>query len=431
MVEFSKILKKLKGIETAPPREERGGRKVPTGPAPTVARPRSAPPRQAPAPARKERRAPAMPEAEVPQEEIVLRPVEPFFAQHRAQANLGMAAETAVPERAAAETGQQEAPPEAEALPLQEKTPFSLSMPEALALYDRMMQAARRLLDRQAPAERLDSREVSALMGEVVDVVSRGDERLIELAVAYLMKEEETYLAQHSVNVALLSLAIGQGADYDADRMMELGLTAFLHDIGMAAYMDMASVRRPLTAAEFDKIKEHVEAGQKMFKEIHPALGEAVLSAQYEIHERMDGSGYPTGRRTLHEYAKIIALADTFESMIHPRPFRAPYSIMEVYKRIIAAKEKYDPALIKVLVDRLGFFPNGAFIQLNTKEVARVIGQNRRSPLRPVVQILFDETGRRLPDGDIKDVNMLKYPTLHVLRCFLMEAAAPADANGP
>ena len=438
MVEFSKILKKIKGIDTGAPREERGPRKARREPAPPpVPRSRSAPPpRPAPVPVREEPPVPAMEEVEAPEEKVSLKPVKPLFARHRAQASLEAAAETSVPVQATPEATQQDVSPpqppaQAEAPRVLEKAEPSISMPEALALYDRMMDVARRLLDQEATSERIDGRESSALMGEVVNVISTGDERLIELAVTYLLKDEESYLPQHSVNVTILSLAIGQRVGYDPGRMMELGLTAFLHDIGMTAYKDMTDVKRPLTDREFDKIKEHVEVGQKMLQEIHPGLSDAVLSAQYEIHERMDASGYPTGRRTIHECARIIALADTFESMIHPRPFRSRYPIMEVYKRIFAAKQKYDPAFIKVLVDRLGFFPNGAFIQLNTKEVGRVVAQNRRSPLRPVIRLLFDEGGRRLYDDDSKDVNLMKYPTLHVVKCFLEEAALRAGADGP
>jgi len=444
MVEFAKIIKKVRRDESGSSREGTAPFRRRQEPAPSsVPKTRRSETRSGPQggplhPESGHREPP--PEASVPvfeegeslKGEISSKPVKPFFSQHRA----GRVPRASVPQEAA--PGEDT---EAASLPqpqkirratadLPEEASRSLPMSEALGLYDRMMELSRYFLDKDLDPEQANVRSLRSLVSEVACVVSSGDERLIELAVTYLLKDGDSYLPQHSVNATILSLAIGQGVGYGAEKLIELGLAAFLHDIGMAAYKDMANLPRPLTPREFEKVKEHVEVGHKMLQEINPELSEAVLSAQYEIHERMDGSGYPTGRRSIHEYAKIIALADSFESMIHPRPFRSRYSITDVYKRIFAAKQKYDPAFIKALIQRLGFFPNGSFIQLNTKEVGRVMVQNRHSPLRPVVQILFDEGGQRLYDEDIKDVNLMKYPTLHIVKCFLEETAPREDADG-
>jgi len=431
MVEFSKILKKFRGLDADASRQEEP---LPKPHREHAVRPEPRP-RQEESP-----REPAAPDigedaAEL-KEEASFKPVKPLFSQHRVQASIEAAADAALHQVPAFQDEKerisfpQPAAAAEEPLPPAEAEPgHSLALSEAQTLYNRMMDAIRHLLDESAEPQQLDIRVLTPLLSEAIAAIGLGDERLIEYAVTYLLKDESSYLPQHSVNVAILSLMIGHGVGYDTDKMMELGLTAFLHDIGMVACRDLASVPRPLTAKEFEKIKQHVDAGQKILREIAPSVSEAVLAAQYEIHERLDGSGYPKGRRSLHEYAKIIALVDSFESMIHPRPFRPRSSIMEVYKNIFAAKQKYDPIFIKVLVDRLGFFPNGSFIQLNTKEVGRVIAQNPRSPLRPVVQILFNESGKRLDDVDVMDVSLVKYPTLHVAKCFLEEAASVADSH--
>jgi len=438
MVEFAKIIKKARGVEPETPR------KAPAKPAPK-GRPKRArhesrvdreperrkPVRREPPPRREPSREESLPvfqEREPREEESLLKPVKPFFSEPRVQEQIKV--ETSVPDdpvvsgRDEREDGapldrsqeQRDEPSRFEALP-----GSSLSTQEAFALYEELMAVIRDILHKSYDPQQVDARRLTSLMGEVVRVIGSGDERLIELAVTHLLKEEESYLPQHCVNAAILALAIGQGVGYDAGKMLELGLTAFLHDIGMVGYTDMANVPRPLTPKEFEVVKEHVDTGQEMLRQIHPTLSEAVLIAQHEIHERTDGSGYPQGRHSIHEYARIIALADTFESMIHPRPFRSRYSIMDVYKKIFAAKQKYDPVFIKVLVDRLGFFPNGTYIQLNTKEVGRVVAQNRRSPLRPVVRLLYSESGQRLYDDDVKDVNLVRFPTLHVVKCFLRE----------
>ncbi len=310
--------------------------------------------------------------------------------------------------------------------PISEPEPPAPSVPaltdqEARTIYDSLLHLARRIFSKDARHEAIDTRLVTGAITQVIGPMLAGDEKLLELATVHVLKDETSYLPQHAVNVCITSLAMGLGLHFDAARLTELGVAAFLHDIGMSAYEDMAHQPRALLKKEMDQVKNHVLAGDKILKKMSPALSETILTAQYEIHERVDGSGYPSGRRNIHEYAKIISLADTFESMVHPRPFRPRYAITEVYKKILEAKAKFDQAYIKVLVERLGFFPNGSYVQLNTKEVARVIGQNKRSPLRPLVRVLFAEDGRKLFDEESKDVNLTKYPTLHIVKCFLQE----------
>jgi hypothetical protein len=114
--------------------------------------------------------------------------------------------------------------------------------------------------------------------------------------------------------------------------------------------------------------------------------------------------------------------------MIHPRPFRPRYSIMDVYKRIFDVKNKYDQTFIKALVNAIGFFPNGTFVQLNTKEIGRVIAQNSKSPLRPVVRLVLNEGGEHFYEEEVKEINLVKFPTLHIIKCFLEDAQEGANA---
>lgn len=401
MVDFAKIVKKAK---------ERSGDLRDTGfvspPRPPSA-PAAHPPRPSAPPARAER------EVSLPVEEPI-RPREAAPAMKIEPLVAAAVTAAATPASAAPVAPEERAPASAPVIP-------TISAQEAQALYNAFLNLARRLFAKNVDYEKFDTRPVTSLVSQLVHAVQSGDELLPELATVYLLKDESSYLVQHAVNVAIISVALGHGLHYEADRLKELGIAALLHDIGMTQYEDMAHQPRLLLKKEMEQIKNHVLAGDKILKKMSPVLSEAILSAQYEIHERADGSGYPAGRRSLHEFAKIISLVDTFESMMHPRPFRPRYAITEVYKRIFDAKEKFDPSYIKALVDRLGFFPNGSFVQLNTKEVARVIAQNKKSPLRPMVRILFAENGRKLFEDEAKDVNLIKFPTLHVLTCFLQE----------
>lgn len=296
---------------------------------------------------------------------------------------------------------------------------------DPLFFYQKMVALAKAVLKHGVNYEEFDSKPLVDIVAEAAARVGSDDDKLVELAVTHIIKEEESYLFQHVVNVCILSLLIGKGLNYEKDKMIELGLSAFLHDIGMTAYENMVQLPRRLTPQEYEEIKNHVQAGDRILRSINPGLSETILIAQSEIHERLDGSGYPTGKRDIHDYARIIALVDAFESLIHPRPFRPSHSLMEVYKRIFDAKNKYDQNFIKVMIDRIGFFPTGSYVQLNTREVGRVILQNPKSPLRPVVKIVMNVDGRKMDEAGVKEFDLTKYPTIHIKKCFLeLETAA-------
>ncbi len=293
---------------------------------------------------------------------------------------------------------------------------------DSFPLYEHMLVLAREIFQRDIDFEKVHTEKIVEAVTESAGLIVEGDQKIVELALTYTIEGSEYYLFQHSVNACIISLLIGVGLDFEIKRLIELGLAAFLHDIGMVCYEDMVQLPRKLTQKEYEEIKKHVDAGDRILNKIDHGLGEAIRSVQYEIHERLDGSGYPKGKKIILDHARIIALADAFESMTHPRPFRPRYSIMDAYKRILDAKNQYDQHFIKVLIDKVGFFPNGSFVQLNTKETGRVIKQNSGAPLRPIVKIIYGADGTWLAEEEAKIVNLAKHPTLHVKGCFLEDA---------
>ncbi|MFH0940415.1 MAG: HD domain-containing phosphohydrolase [Candidatus Omnitrophota bacterium] len=366
-----------------------------------------------------------LPEAEEPREnankeevdqEPIIKPIRPLFVQQRA----------AIQQEAGREAAHAQYAPSSHPI---DTAVAQTSFEDTAPLYERMVDTAKTLFRKDIVYEDIDTSQIVNTITEAASAVSAGDEKLIELAITYIMKDGDSYLYQHSVNVCVISIAMGFGLNYEIGKLIELGLAAFLHDIGMAGFEDMVKVPRKLSQKEYDEIKKHVEAGDQILKKINHGLSDTIITVQYEIHERLDGSGYPLGKKIIHDYAKIIALADAFESMIHSRPFRPNYSIMEVYKRIFDAKNKYDQKVIKALVDKIGFFPNGSYVELNTKEIGRVIRQSPRSPLRPMVRIVYGVDGERLDESKVKEANLLKFPTIHVKKCFLENSEKGEPAN--
>jgi HD-GYP domain-containing protein (c-di-GMP phosphodiesterase class II) len=139
-----------------------------------------------------------------------------------------------------------------------------------------------------------------------------------------LVVPEAEYMVSHQVNTMIVTLKMGAGLEYGRDRLVELGVSALLHDVGMFLLReDILNKASPLTAAEIEVMRNHSKAGRDIlmpFNEKYPWLPEVV----YQHHERGNGTGYPQALREndIHEYAQVISLIDGYEAMTHHRPNR-------------------------------------------------------------------------------------------------------------
>jgi len=248
----------------------------------------------------------------------------------------------------------------------------------------------------------------------MVDLIGSDDQELLKSALADYPQQEE-YLYYHMVNVCIISLYIGQGLAYDRPRLIQLGTAAFYHDIGISKYLDIINQPRELSPQEYSQIKQHPLIGPQLLDKISESLDVGIFEVMRQEHERINGSGYPKGLKDeeIIESAQIVGLSDVYEAMCHPRPYRDKHTPMEVIKAILSNKYSFAPRLVKVLIERIGIFPVGTFVQLSTKETAQVIKRNLNQTLRPVVNIILDTTGNRLKQP--RQLDLANNPTIYIL----------------
>ncbi|MGR3173160.1 MAG: HD-GYP domain-containing protein [Candidatus Scalindua sp.] len=222
-------------------------------------------------------------------------------------------------------------------------------------------------------------------------------------------------LAVHSVNVCIYALMLGKGVNYSSKQLIELGITALLHDIGMV-FMPQEIVEKngKLTASEIEKIRRHPYYTYKILQ----TLGEKyswIANVAYQEQEREGGQGYPRGLKgdEIHDYAKIIGVVDVYEALTHHRPQRKGYMPHEAVKLILGTqKELFSNEVKRLLLTRLSCFPLGSYVRLNSKAICTVVEINEDSPLRPTVEILFDSQDRKLPKKKV--INLADAPLLYV-----------------
>jgi HD-GYP domain-containing protein (c-di-GMP phosphodiesterase class II) len=216
------------------------------------------------------------------------------------------------------------------------------------------------------------------------------------------------YLVAHLSNVGVLSLRLGMAQGYDGERLRELGMAAFLFDVGIWRLSEaLLKKADQLSDEDVASIQSHSHLGAEIVRRWQPPLpGLADVILQH--HEREQGQGYPKGLMgdAIHHNAKIIGLMDTYAAMIHPRPYRSRFHPHEAIREIVRSKHEGFPShLIKALLAEISVFPPRTVVKLSTGEVGRVIAVNRNHPLRPKIEIFADARGSRLPLPKILDLS--------------------------
>ncbi len=259
--------------------------------------------------------------------------------------------------------------------------------------------------------EPFDCQQVVPVIRKMVDQVCLGGH---ELAVITNRCSPENYLWCHSVNACILSLLIGATLGYNKSKLQELGIASYLYDLGMVKVLDLVETPKPLCETEFDEVKKHTCYSSDILKGPKDDILQLAVKIAHQAHERVDGSGYPDGIKgeDTHEYTQIIALADMYEAMTHPRPYRDKYFPHDAIREILRNSEQFSPLVIKALIKRVSLYPIGTWVKLNTDEIGKVAEVHEDYLLRPVVNVVFDINGRRL--DEIKTIDLAKQQSIHI-----------------
>jgi putative nucleotidyltransferase with HDIG domain len=208
-----------------------------------------------------------------------------------------------------------------------------------------------------------------------------------DIAIRLLTEAAGDKAALHPVNVTIISLLLGratgvQGADLD-----DLGLAAFLHDMGKAALPErVRRLEENFSSAEIKVYQEHVSQGVRMAKEMQ--LNPAVIRGIAQHHELADGSGFPE-RIKLDAQAvngRILAVVNRYDELCNPAKPGAAMTPHEALALIFAQqKTRFDGAILSAFIRMMGVYPPGSVVQLNDERHAIVVAVNSARPLKPRV----------------------------------------------
>ena len=223
------------------------------------------------------------------------------------------------------------------------------------------------------------------------------------LRLGELDRGSYTYIVCHSVNVSILSVAVGDALKLPSHKLIELGMAGLLHELGMFKLPDtFQNANRPLTDIEKRALSAHPLLGYRVLKEL--GFPPNVTLAVLEHHEKENGTGYPQGLTgdKIAMSAKILAVASAYDAQIVSRPFRSARngyaSLVELLKE---SKQAYDENILRRMIFILSLYPIGSFVELKNGSLAVVHDANPDDPRHPDVKILTNEARNPLSDFPI------------------------------
>jgi putative nucleotidyltransferase with HDIG domain len=238
----------------------------------------------------------------------------------------------------------------------------------------------------------------------------------------------ENYLYVHSVNCTVLALAIGDLMKLPPHRMIELGLSALLHDIGMLKLPDGIYLKEEnLSEKEFQLIRAHTTLGYKILKGF--SVSEEIALAAEEHHERLDGSGYPKALRgdKISLYSRIVGVVCSYDAIIAKRMFKSQIDTHTAVMELLKGRNKtYDENIVRYLIVCVSAYPLGSLVLLSDNSIGRVTKTNPESPRFPFVQVMIDKDGARISEPLL--IKTAEEDGLSILQCIPPEEAGQLDS---
>jgi putative nucleotidyltransferase with HDIG domain len=193
---------------------------------------------------------------------------------------------------------------------------------------------------------------LSDARGVVEDFVAFMDSDASAMANLIGLSSHDFYTYNHSIDVSVYSLGLGQAVGFRGPDLKELGLGGLFHDIGKRFIsLDIICKQGPLTDNEWVMMQKHPQYGLQILTE-HEAT-ENIKACAFEHHESMAGNGYPQKLSAveIHAMARVVSVADTYDALTTKRSYNDPMKPTDAIE-LMSGKlsSRYDPEVMRALI---------------------------------------------------------------------------------
>lgn len=252
--------------------------------------------------------------------------------------------------------------------------------------------------DKQAPLD------TSALLKRTEGILSHRRNGMHLFHMLHCMRDYQDETFAHSISVAMICNAMGIWLKWPEDEVEKLTLAGLLHDIGKIYMPDTILHKKGnLSETEFSMIKTHPRKGYNVLR--GQQIDERIKLAALMHHERCDGTGYPSNlvADRIDDFAKIVAIADTYDAMTSPRIYRGPLCPFEVIQLFQSeGLTQYDPHYLMTFLDKTAETYLHSLVQLSDGRQGEIVLINHSDLSKPTIKVgnqyvnLFKENNLRI-----------------------------------
>ena len=208
------------------------------------------------------------------------------------------------------------------------------------------------------------------------------------------LRSGDGYTFAHSVNVAILGMALARKLQVPHNQLVDLAIGLLLHDLGKLVLADpLRDPDRQLSEDERAAYEKHARNGYALLQSMGGSFSAHTKIIALQHHERWDGSGYPKGLKEaeIHQFAQICAITDTYDRLITSKAFGFKALPHEALEFLMGSCDRlFSLDLVRAFLEIVAPYPLGTTVKLNTGEEGVVVRIDKGMHTRPVLR-LFQE----------------------------------------
>jgi len=277
----------------------------------------------------------------------------------------------------------------------------------AKTVYTQSMVVVKELSRAVEVGSSIDSNRSKEAATQITDSVVRNPDAM---ALLIRLQEKSGATLSRAVEISVMMTIFGRFLQFPQDRLETLGMLGLLQDVGKLKLPSELAMRGPISGAEIDLYRTHVNHSVEILSQAHGLPAE--LSGLASLHhEHFDGSGYPRGLRgdAIALFGLIAGIVDSYDTLTAPPPFGEYMTPANALNAVFKGRgTSFHPALVEQFIQCMGAFPVGSVVELNSGEIAVVYSQNMVRRLQPRVMVVEDAKGN--PLIPYKMLDLMKEP---------------------
>lgn len=263
---------------------------------------------------------------------------------------------------------------------------------------------AQKLLNQTFEGKIIEVDEVEAWADDVIESVFIDSDALQCVSA---LRKKDSYLLEHSVNVACLLVSFGKYLGLDKQTLKQLAIGGIIHDVGKIK-VDDKILHKPakLTPEEFEHMKLHQVFAGEIILHVE-GLSDVSRDVCLMHHEKLDGNGYPRGLKgdEIPIHGRMSCIVDIYDALTADRCYKKGMSSAEAFKILLSLTPFHlDADLVYKFINCVGMYPVGSIVELSDGRVGIVWSSNDSQALKPEVKCFYSRKYQRYIDVAMVDL---------------------------